>query len=109
MNRLTAIGAIHTDLAGKNVLTRDGESFYFIDLDGIVLGEAFDEMRQLQLHVQLYDSFIDRCDDALLVPFLKAMLPQDYPQFETWIARVKAAQAVRRARTVAAWKREGKL
>ena len=109
VNALTATGAIHTDLAGKNILTRDGETFCAIDLDGIVLGEPFDEERRLQCHVQLYDSFVDRCDDTLLAAFLKAMLPPEYPQFETWFARVKAMQAVRRARTVAAWEREGKL
>ena len=121
VNALTASGAVHTDLAGKNILTRNGETFWFIDLDGIVLsgtfrtedtggtaGVAFDDTRRFTCHVQLYDSFIDRCDDTLLAPFLEAMLPKDYPRFETWFARVKSAQAVRRARTVAAWKREAK-
>ncbi|NUM52629.1 MAG: hypothetical protein HUU46_03195 [Candidatus Hydrogenedentes bacterium] len=109
VNALTATGAIHTDLAGKNILTPDGEKFFFIDLDGIVLGEDLDESRRFQLHVQLYDSFIDRCGDDDLAPFVRAMLPGNDTPFDVWFARVKAAQAVRRSRTVAAWKREGKL
>lgn len=108
VNTLAASGAIHTDLAGKNILTRDGETFYFIDLDGVLLNAPFDESRQLHLHVQLYDSFIDRCGDDLLLPFIAALQPRVHDNFEIWMARVKAAQAVRRERTVAAWKREGK-
>lgn len=109
VNALISAGAIHTDLAGKNILTCDGEKFHFIDLDGIVLGEQLDEDRKLQLHVQMYDSFTDRCGDDQLALFLKAVLPDIDMQFEVWFARVKAAQAARRSRTVAAWKREGKL
>jgi len=109
VNALIATGAIHTDLAGKNILTRDGKTFLFIDLDGVLLGHAYDELRQLQLHVQLYDSFTDRCSDDLLLPFIAALTPRDHRDFDTWAARVKAAQAVRRASTVASWKREGKL
>lgn len=108
VNRLAASAAIHTDLAGKNILTRDGQTFYFIDLEGVILNQVIDEGRTLQAHVQLYDSFIDRCDDSLLAPFIRRMLPQAGPQFDLWFARVKAAQALRRARTVAVWKREGR-
>ena len=109
INAFIATGAIHTDLAGKNILTRDGETFYFIDLDGVLLNTPFDELHQIQLHVQLYDSFTDRCSEDLLLPFIAALKPRDHGDFDSWIARVKAVQAVRRARTVAAWKREGKL
>ena len=108
VNAVIATGAIHTDLAGKNIRTRDGNTFYFIDLDGVLLDCPFDESRQLQLHVQLYDSFIDRCNDDLLVPFIAALQPRNHGDFDSWMVRVKAAQALRRARTVAAWKREGK-
>lgn len=108
VNALIAAGAIHTDLAGKNILTRDGNTFYFIDLDGVLLNTPFDESRQLQLHVQLYDSFVDRCGDDLLLPFVAALQPREHGDFGSWMARVKAAQALRRARTVAAWKKEGK-
>lgn len=106
VDRLANSGAIHTDLAGKNILTPDGAMFYFIDLDGVVLGEAFDETHRFRQHVQLYDSFIDRCGDELLVPFLKRMLPVHFGPFDPWLARVKAAQAGRRARTVAIWDRK---
>jgi hypothetical protein len=112
VNAFTNTGAVPTDLAGKNILTNDGEMFYFIDLDAVMLpesGAAYDETHRFQCHVQLYDSFVDRCDDELLKPFLKAMLPDAIAPFESWFARVKEAQAIRRARTVAAWTREGKV
>ena len=109
VNALLATGALHTDLAGKNILTKNGEAFFFIDLDGIELGTPLDDTRLLQLYVQLYDSFIDRCDDGLLMPFLQRLLPKPEADFDVWLSRVKAAQAVRRARTLAAWAAEGKM
>ena len=108
VNDFFSAGAIHTDLAGKNILTEDGMTFHFIDLDGVLLNAALDESRQLQLHVQLYDSFIDRCSDELLAPFIASLQPRAHRDFDSWIARVKAAQVERRAKTVSAWKREGK-
>jgi len=108
VNALGSFGARHTDLAGKNILTRDGETFCFIDLDAIAIGGPTTGDGQLQLHVQLYDSFVDRCDDDVLAPFLRALRPAIQTDFDAWFARVKTAQAQRRARTVAAWKREGR-
>src|SRR5690606_22863464 len=57
VNRLTASGACHTDLSGKNIFTLDGRDFYFIDLDGVVLGRTYGDAPRLRNHVQLYDSF----------------------------------------------------
>jgi len=107
VNAFVASGAVHTDLAGKNILTRDGIVFYFIDLDGVVLHAPYTDEKRLLALVQLYDSFLDRCGDAHLTPFLAAMLPEG-ASIDSWLPRVKADQAVRRARTVAAWEREGK-
>jgi tRNA A-37 threonylcarbamoyl transferase component Bud32 len=102
VNRLNETGAVHTDLAGKNILTRDGETFYFIDLDGILLGGNHNSVqRRFTAHVQLYDSFNDRCSDEILAPFLRAMLPER-ESFELWFVRVKDAQKIRRARTLEA-------
>lgn len=107
VNRLVDAGAVHTDLAGKNILTRDGDTFYFIDLDGVLVAEPYTDERRMANHVQLYDSFIDRVDDSFLVPFLRAMLPERV-SIDTWLICVKEAQARRRARTESAWAREGK-
>ncbi len=107
VNQLCSSGAYHNDLAGKNILTRDGERFYFIDLDGIVLNRPYTEALQLKNHVQLYDSFIDRWEDARLVPFIRRMLP-DPSDLDAWMARVRAGQAIRRARTEAIWRKQGK-
>jgi len=101
INQLISAGAIHTDLAGKNILTRDGRTFYFIDLDGILLGAAYTLQRRFAAHVQLYDSFLDRCGDEHLAPFLRAMIPDTEP-FDAWLQRVKLSQLKRRARTIVA-------
>ena len=108
VNELTAADAFHTDLSGKNVFTQDGAAFYFIDLDGVVLDQPYTEQLRMKNHVQLYDSFCDLFDDGLLGPFLARMLPAGQPISE-WLAAVRARQRVRRARTVAKWKKQGKL
>jgi len=108
VNELTAADAFHTDLSGKNIFTRHGASFCFIDLDGVVLDQPYTEQRRMKNHVQLYDSFCDLLGDDLLGPFLAHMLPAGRP-IAGWLAAVRAAQRVRRARTVAKWKKQGKL
>jgi hypothetical protein len=40
VNSLADCGAHHTDLAGKNILTRLGQLFFFVDLDGIIVTGA---------------------------------------------------------------------
>ncbi len=105
VNLLCASGAYHNDLAGKNILTPDGERFYFIDLDGIVLNRPYTDDLRLKNYVQLYDSFIDRWDDGLLVPFVRHMLPEP-GNVDAWMDRVRPAQVKRRARTEAIWARE---
>jgi hypothetical protein len=108
VNLLCASGAYHNDLAGKNILTPDGERFFFIDLDGIVLNRPYTDELRLKNHVQLYDSFIDKWDDTLLVPFIRQMLP-DPQDAGIWMNKVRAAQATRRARTEAIWHKQGKI
>jgi len=108
VNELTAAHAYHTDLSGKNIFTRDGAAFYFIDLDGVVLDEPYTKSCRMRNHVQLYDSFCDLFDDGLMGPFLERMLPGGRPLGE-WLDDVRAAQLARRARVEARWRREGKL
>jgi len=108
VNGLSACGAYHSDLAGKNILTRDGATFYFIDLDGIVLHRHLTETMRMKTHVQLYDSFCDRWADAFLEPFIARMLPnQDV--LPEWMRTVRRLQAKRRARTEAVWRKQGRL
>lgn len=108
VNALAAAHACHTDLSGKNILTQAGQAFAFIDLDGVVLDRPFSDSLRLLNHVQLYDSFCDLWDDALLGPFLARMLPPDRDLSE-WLNAVRARQSVRRSRTEAIWRRQGRL
>ena len=107
VNALTASGAFHGDLSGKNIFTRDGESFRFIDLDSIEIGVEYTEAMRLKNHVQLYDSFCDDMNDALLVPFLKAMLPASIDP-RVWMPKVRKAQEVRRHKTEEKWAKQGR-
>jgi hypothetical protein len=106
VNRLSETGAVHTDLAGKNIFTRDGTQFTFIDLDGVVLGRAYTAADRLLNHVQHYDSFCDLWTDSLLAPFINRMLPDNRDK-DAWFNNARAAQALRRARAEAA-KRMGR-
>lgn len=108
VNSLTEAGAYHTDLSGKNIFTRDGATFYFIDLDGVILGQPYDDAIRFKNHVQLYDSFCDLWDGNLLDPFLTAMRP-DSRYTAAWCDRVRAEQARRRARIEAIWVKEKRL
>ena len=107
VNALNASGAYHGDLSGKNIFTRDGESFRFIDLDSVVLGEEYVEVKRLKNHVQLYDSFCDEMSDALLVPFIQAMLPSSIDP-RVWMPQVRDAQEKRRHRTEEKWAKQGR-
>jgi len=108
VNALCASGAFHGDLAGKNILTRDGEAFYFIDLDGVGLNVAYTDAMRFKNHVQLYDSLCDKWPDAFLEPFLLHMLP-DRLDAARWMDHVRSAQAQRRAIIEAKWRKQGRI
>ena len=81
-----------------HILTRDGQTFFFVDLDSVALGRCFtDRPPRLRNHVQLYDSFRDRLDDRFLEPFLARMLPSTLTLAD-WMKRVRRLQSKRRAR-----------
>jgi len=107
VNALCRAETYHSDLSGKNIFTIDGSTFYFIDLDGCVLGRAYTEDLRLRNHVQLYDSFCDWFPDEIMSRFLSKMLDPNHDIVD-WMDRVRVAQARRRARTVAAWRKQGK-
>ena len=89
--------AFHADLSGKNIFTKDGSKFYFIDLDGVVLSAHYTEELLLKNHIQLYDSFCDFCDHNTLARFHARMLPET-EHLETWMRRVVEGQRARRRR-----------
>lgn len=107
VNALTATGAYHADLSGKNIFTADGRAFTFIDLDAVVLGEPYDDDRRLKNHVQLYDSFCDELNDSVLVPFIERMLAAHHDT-RVWMPAVRKGQRERRHRVEERWAKEGK-
>lgn len=57
VNALADCGAHHTDIAGKNILTRLGQLFFFVDLDGIIVTGVPDrrrERREMRPSIDLY-------------------------------------------------------
>lgn len=108
VNAFCATGAFHEDLSGKNLFTRDGQHFRFIDLDAVVLGVDYDLNKRLTNHIQLYDSFCDQVSDHLLVPFITRMLPPEQDP-RIWMPKVRKGQQARRLRTEKKWARQGKL
>lgn len=100
VNQLPEVNAYHADLSGKNIFTRDGKHFVFIDLDAVELNRSYDDALRLKNHVQLYDSFCDLLNDTMLVPFLERMLPPHLDP-RVWMPKVRKAQRHRRSRTEA--------
>lgn len=107
VNKLCDTGAYHTDLSGKNIFTPDGESFYFIDLEGVVLGHQYTTENRLRTHIQLYDSFCDIWGPPILDPFIAAMLPS-HIDLEPWLDKVKKGQRKRRSLQMETWRKQGK-
>jgi serine/threonine-protein kinase RIO1 len=107
VNALCASGAYHADLSGKNIYTKDGSRFWFIDLDEVVLNRPYTDKQRLENHAQLYDSFCDIWDSDVLEPFIVRMLPACYDA-QAWLSRVRRAQKQRRDRQIAIWRRQGK-
>ncbi len=107
VNTLTAADAYHEDLSGKNIFTRDGVRFYFIDVDAVVIGQPYDDEIRMRNHVQLYDSFCDLLNDAMLVPFITQMLTPQH-DLRVWMPQVRRTQAERRRKVEERWLKEGK-
>ncbi len=107
VNALIKAGAHHHDLAGKNILTRDGKTFYFIDLDAVTIGRGYTHPDRIKNHVQLYDSFCDRINDTYLEPFIAAM-GSTTENIAMYMGAIKKAQKLRRGRTEAIWRKEGR-
>lgn len=106
VNGFTASGAYHSDLSGKNIFTRDGRSFVFIDLNAVDLNRDYTEELRLKNHVQLYDSFCDTLSDTMLFPFIQKMLPPG-ADARVWMPKVRQGQSERRRRLEARRERQG--
>jgi len=106
INGLEAAGAYHADLSGKNIFTREGDRFFFIDLDAVSLDTPTDEEKRMKNHVQLYDSYCDALNDSLMVPFIGKMLSPDL-DLRVWMPRVRKAQQERRTAIEAKWEKQG--
>ncbi len=107
VNGLSKAGAYHADLSGKNIYTKDGSDFHFIDLDGVVLNRRYTDKLRMKNHTQLYDSFCDFWGDEHLLPFLAQMLPEGH-DYRVWAKAVRRSQASRRRRQMDLWKRQGR-
>lgn len=103
---LAACGIHHADLSGKNVLTGDGSSFIFVDLDSVRAGFGMDEADMFKRDVQLYDSFCDFWGPEILDPFIAGIHEPDVLP-AGWVDRVREGQARRRARVEAIWAQKG--
>ncbi len=97
VNRLEQSGAYHADLSGKNIFTKDGKVFYFIDLDDVLLGAPSSAESRLKNHIQLYDSFCDFVPESILRAFIAGMAAPA-TDFDAWFRRVQEGQKIRRAR-----------
>lgn len=97
VNKLIDAGVCHTDLSGKNIFTSDGQSFWFIDLDGVIVGRPSDDKQRKMNHIQLYDSFCDLFDPAIMAEFVAAMMPPN-TSTDAWLNDVREGQKARRAR-----------
>jgi len=104
---LCAAGVYHSDLTGKNILTKDGRSFQFIDLDAVHLGKEYTLARRMRNHVQLYDTFLEWFPDEVLRDLI-AMLALPESDFDAWMRGVREARQRRRARAEAIWRKEGR-
>ena len=107
INQLETAGVRHTDLSGKNIYTRDGARFAFIDLDAVELGAVLTPEQRLKAHVQLFDSFCDHLPERLLVAFIARLLPEEIDP-RTWLPKVREGQEKRRQRYDARRAREQK-
>lgn len=106
VNRLNE-HAYHADLSGKNIFTKSGSEFAFIDLDSVDTAPRKDDASRLKNLAQLLDSFCDYWDNSILDPFVETMLPPHAIAAE-WNQNVKKAQRARRERQQAIWKRQGR-
>ncbi|MCH7958912.1 MAG: hypothetical protein IID08_02205 [Candidatus Hydrogenedentes bacterium] len=95
--------AVQEDFTGADILTRNGEDVFFIDLDAVRLGVPYtDDLRALN-HAQLWFSMRHACTEEQIRHFLDVLKPSA-PSLDEWmeIVRVKFDQRVAHANAVVA-------
>jgi serine/threonine protein kinase len=107
IDKLCKTGVFHRDLSGKNILTREGKEFFFIDLESVFPVTRYTRSMRYKNHVQLYDSFCDFVGHDLLQVFLSQLLPEN-EDYAMWSKMVRQGQVARRARQIAIWRRQGR-
>lgn len=95
--------AYHQDLKTDNILTPDGEHFYFIDLDDVVLDRPYPDSVRMKNHVQLYYGLSGIIPKETLLEFVTTMKPDDasvdvwhrdvLQGYEEWAERKKRVHA----------------
>lgn len=104
--RLTAAGAYHADLSGKNLICSDGSAVWIVDLDAVRIGVRYTRSRRMRNHVQLYDSFCDLWPPSILDDLISPLTPAGIDSAR-WTAEVRRRQARRRAKHRARIERNG--
>jgi hypothetical protein len=104
---LAPLRIYHSDLTGKNILTRDGRSFQFIDLEAVSLNVDYNMERRLRNHMQLYDSLLEWAPDEALTDLIRPLTPAEYG-FDEWMNLVREARRIRRERAEELWRKYGR-
>ena len=94
LTRLTDAGAVHSDLAGKNILTLDGTGFFFIDLDDVQLDVPYTIEMRARNHSQIWSSLRHFCGEDEIAPFLSKVLPQGHT-LDEWTDAVRQRSRAR--------------
>lgn len=106
--RLFHTGIWHQDLSGKNLLTRDGRTFFVVDWDACVSCVSYSPSMRFTNLVQLYDSFCDRVSDRVLVPFIDTLL-EGTADIRVIMPHIREGQRRRRSTQLRRWARQGIL
>lgn len=84
---LANANVFHRDLKLNNVLTADGKTFYFIDLDEAQIGQPFKPEHRLRNHIQMANGLSRIWNKQEVTTFLHRTIPENEDN-ESWIARV---------------------
>ena len=84
---LAEANVFHRDLKLDNVLTQDGETFFFIDLDEAHIGQTFQPEHRMRNHIQMANGLSRIWQRPDIDAFLKSTTPEG-EDTEDWVKRV---------------------
>lgn len=87
LGKLAEANVFHRDLKPDNILTLDLNTFYFIDLDEILLDEPFRVEHRLRNHTQLANGFQHDWEKVRIDDFLRKTIPEG-EDHDKWLAQV---------------------